>query len=72
MVMYFDENDLVSFGSYMISNVRRKNIEAMSQEASSEELQERLAYVNNADLADWMRLMRQERSEENQSNNEMN
>ena len=37
--MYFDENDLVSFGSYMISNVRRKNIEAMSQEASSEELQ---------------------------------
>ena len=72
MVMYFDENDLVSFGSYMISNLRKKNIEAMSQEVSSEEQQERLAYVNNADLAEWMRLMRQERSEENQSNNEVN
>lgn len=68
MTMHFDENDLVSFGSYMISNARKRYIESISEDVSEEELQERLSYVSNADLVEWMRLMR-DSNELNEENN---
>lgn len=59
MVIFFTEEDLVSFGEYMMSDQRRKLYEE-HPEISSENIEERLKSVHNADLANWAQYTQQE------------
>lgn len=52
MIVFFLEEDLVSFGNYMISPERRQLFEA-NPDPSGLTLEERLSKVHDADLANW-------------------
>lgn len=58
MVIFFTEEDLVSFGEYMMSDQRRKLYEE-HPEIGSENIEERLKSVHNADLANWTQSLNQ-------------
>ena len=62
MVMFFTEQDLVSFGEYMISEVRERSINNFPN-MSDEERSERLNNVTNLDLNNWMQFVSQVRQE---------
>lgn len=64
MVVLFSEQDMLSFGEYMISDYRAKYITEASKDESEEVLKERLKTSYAADLAEWTRLEQQ-----NQQNN---
>lgn len=53
MVIYFTEEDLVSFGEYMVSPKRRHLFETHPEPTSALTIEERLSYVHDADLANW-------------------
>lgn len=59
MVVFFTEEDLVSFGEYMMSDQRRKMYEE-HPELKNEDIEEKLKNVNNADLANWVQYTQQE------------
>ena len=61
MIMFFTEQDLVSFGEYMISQVREDSIKKL--EISEDEKLERLSNVTNQDLLNWTQLINQIRQE---------
>lgn len=63
MIILFSEEDMLSFGSYMISTNRRKFYEQMS--SSNEELQAKLGVVNEEDLASWAYMANKKLSEQN-------
>jgi hypothetical protein len=69
MVIYFTEEDLISFGEYMVSPQRRQlfrdkpNPEGLS-------LDERLAMVHDADLSNWAYLASTNRQVMDEINNE--
>jgi hypothetical protein len=52
MVIYFTEEDLVSFGEYMVSPQRRQHFES-HPEPTDLSLEERLSGVHDSDLANW-------------------
>lgn len=52
MVIFFLEEDLVSFGKYMVS-VERRELFENHPDPSGLSLQERLSMVHDADLANW-------------------
>jgi hypothetical protein len=56
MVIYFTEEDLVSFGTYMISAERRKSIEG-NPNFEDGNLEIRLGTVNDADIQNWALLL---------------
>lgn len=57
--MYFTEEDLVSFGSYLLSDVRTDHICSISDGLSDEDITTRLKNVSNADLGNWAYLVNQ-------------
>lgn len=52
MVVFFLEEDLVSFGNYMVS-VERRELFENHPDPSGLSLQERLSMVHDSDLANW-------------------
>lgn len=62
MITYFTEQDLVSFGNYMVSDTRKTIY--LEQKAPEAELPKILAQVNNADLTNWFTLVVRQRQEE--------
>lgn len=67
MVIYFTEEDLVSFGEYMVSPQRRKHFESHPNPPDLS-LEERLSEVYDADLSNWAH----SRTIQNQMEQEMN
>ena len=61
--MFFTEEDLVSFGNFMVSDSRRKMYEN-HPELKDENIEERLKQVNDADLANWAQVTRRTEIEE--------
>ena len=59
MVMYFTEEDLASFGQYLLSDERREMIERASIGETQDVLQNRLKNVSNLDLANWAQSLNQ-------------
>ena len=57
MVVLFSEEDMMSFGEYMISDMRKHYI---TNHSTKEEIEERLKTLHPADLAEWARLRNQE------------
>ena len=55
MITLFSEEDLVSFGAYMVSQERYEYIKAESADVSEDELLNRLGQVNQIDIANWIR-----------------
>jgi secreted trypsin-like serine protease len=55
--MFFTEEDLVSFGSYLLSDIRMENIQAMSKEETQDIIEQRLKNVSDADLGNWAYLV---------------
>lgn len=50
------ENDMVSFGNYLLSDERRKLYEGHPMFPDGEALEQRLAQVNHADFENWKHL----------------
>ncbi len=59
MVIYFTEEDLVSFGNYLLSDIRTKHIRSTSDGISDETIEDRLKNVSDADLGNWAYLVNQ-------------
>lgn len=57
--MYFTEEDLASFGQYLLSDERREMIERASIGETQDVLQDRLKNVSNLDLANWAQSLNQ-------------
>jgi hypothetical protein len=56
MVVYYDENDLVSFGNYMLSEARKKSITENPEITNSPTRKMLLQAVTNFDMGNWHRL----------------
>lgn len=56
MVVYYDENDLVSFGNYMLSEARKKSITENPDITNSPTRKMLLQAVTNFDMGNWHRL----------------
>ena len=56
MVVYYDENDLVSFGNYMLSEARKKSITENPEITNSPTRKMLLKAVTNFDMGNWHRL----------------
>ena len=52
MVIFFTEEDLVSFGEYLLSDERKQKVEE-NWPNTSEILESNLKKVHDADLANW-------------------
>lgn len=52
MIVFFAEEDLVSFGNYMVSDLRREMYEN-HPDLKDENIEGRLKSVSDADLANW-------------------
>lgn len=61
MMVFFTEEDLISFGTYMISKERIKAIEASGLEF--EQIAELKKEVSSADLENWLFLTNQAKQE---------
>jgi transposase len=57
MVVFFEEQDLVSFGTYLLSETRYELYCEKYPEADEDEITNRLSRVNEDDLADWSRYL---------------
>ena len=71
MVVYYDENDLVSFGNYMLSEARKKSITENPEITNAPTRKMLLQAVTNFDMGNWHRLrveaerqMKQEEAED--------
>lgn len=69
MVIYFTEEDLISFGEYMVSPQRRQLFES-HPDPSGISLEERLGSVHDADLSNWAYLQTTHGQIANEINNE--
>ena len=56
MVVYYDENDLVSFGNYMLSEARKKSITENPEITNAPTRKMLLQAVTNFDMGNWHRL----------------
>lgn len=64
MVMFFTEDDLVSFGSYLLSDIRTKHIRSISDGLPDEDIENRLKNVSTTDLGNWAYLVNQAKEAE--------
>lgn len=55
MITYFSEQDLVSFGNYLLSPVRKEYY--LNQGIEEEKVDVLLGGVNNIDLTNWVNLV---------------
>lgn len=69
MIIYFTEEDLVSFGNYMVSAERKKFYE-MHPDPSGTSVEERLSTVHDADIQNWAYLQSTYAQIINEVNNE--
>lgn len=69
MVIYFTEEDLISFGEYMVSEQRKKLFES-HPDPTNLSLEERLSVVHDADLSNWAFLQTTKEQITNEINNE--
>lgn len=53
MLVFFTEDDLLSFGEYMVSDARRKKIED-HPDVKEDEVDNVLKTVHRADLVSWL------------------
>lgn len=56
MIVYYDENDLVSFGNYMLSEARKKSITENPEITNAPTRKMLLQAVTNFDMGNWHRL----------------
>ena len=56
MIIYYDENDLVSFGNYMLSEARKKSIVENPEITNAPTRKMLLAAVTTFDMQNWHRL----------------
>lgn len=69
MVTYFNRKDLVSFGTYLLSETRKARFEQMSKEMEGQGIknfpsaEERMKDVNHADIENWLEDQKQKRQE---------
>ena len=70
MIMFFTEEDLISFGSYLLSDIRMEHIQSLSKTETQDVIEKRLKSVSNADLGNWAYLVNQakEQAEAEQGN----
>ena len=78
MVVYYDENDLVSFGNYMLSEARKKSITENPEITNAPTRKMLLQAVTNFDMGNWHRLrveaerqMKQEEAEDQNPQEDM-
>jgi hypothetical protein len=67
MITLFDERDLVSFGSYMISEERRKSIENNPEITRKEDKDRILKVVTQFDFNNWLSAKLKSEQEEQDS-----
>jgi len=60
MIVFYDENDLVSFGNYLLSEERRELFKNNPNFPNGELLEERLSEVHHADFENWKAKMEKE------------
>ena len=70
MIIYFTEEDLVSFGYYMVSKERRKFYES-HPEFDQDTVEDRLREVNDTDLANWSQLLLMDKQTQDEINNDL-
>ena len=63
MITYFDEKDLVSFGEYLLSDIRRNTI--LEHPEFKGKTEEDLKIVYHIDLLNWSELGARKRSTQN-------
>lgn len=66
MIIFFSEQDLVSFGNYMVSDLRQRRY-AANTELDADAIPGLLARVNEQDLADWAYIDNQQKQTTAQS-----
>ncbi len=64
MITFFSEADLVSFGTYMVSELRKAHIR--NNISSTENIEEVLSTVIDLDLAHWVHLITSKQEENNE------
>ena len=57
MVMFFTEDDLISFGTYMVSDLRKVHILTELEDDSLDSVQNRLKKLKESDMANWAKTM---------------
>lgn len=62
MVTYFSETDLISFGNFILSDVRKKIY--LEQGISEEKVDDVLSTVNPADIKHWFNIVIKQRQED--------
>ena len=53
MITFFTEEDLISFGKYLLSNERLESFKQNPEFTNDEMLAERLSEVHHADIENW-------------------
>jgi len=71
MVIFFTEEDLVSFGTYMISK-ERKDVYLNNVEGIIDQVDTLLSQVNTVDLENWVRLLNKQKEVVPKSNKDLN
>lgn len=65
MIIFFTEQDLVSFGNYMVSDLRKRRY-AANTELDADAIPNLLARVNDQDLGDWAYINEQQKQQADQ------
>lgn len=63
MITFFDDQDLISFGSYMLSEERKQSI--LQSNESEEVINEALKYVTPFDFGNWYQMRTKQQGYEN-------
>lgn len=70
MVTYFDEEDLISFAQYMISDQRKESVKAHPEITNNDQRKEFLKVVTPFDYNNWIRLRFLSQQDEDSTNSE--
>lgn len=64
MIMFFSEEDMRSFGTYMVSSLRKKAIlKSRKDGETDEEIKNRIESVSDADFGNWNYLLQETEKE---------
>jgi len=61
MVTYYNGKDLVSFGTFLLSDERKERIINHPEAASMPPVEERLKMVHHADIENWLEMTNQKK-----------
>lgn len=61
MVTYFDEKDMISFGNYLLSPIRRKIY--LDQGIAEDRVDDLISTVNPADIKHWFNIILQQKQQ---------